>query len=73
MWYRVTVQNGDELEKKIIDDRVLAEWKADGKNFDIETENKWLEGVVGEFDARESDGWILDQVINLIDNGECYA
>lgn len=73
MWYRVAIQNGEKLEKKIIDDRVLAEWKADGKNFDIETKNKWLEGVVGEFSAVESDGWILDQVINLIDNGECYA
>ena len=47
--------------------------KADGKKFEIETTNKWLEGVVKEFDENYSDGEVLEEVIKLIDEGECYA
>ena len=48
--------------------------KADGKKFEIETTNKWLEGVVREFpNARYSDGMVLDEVVKLIDEGKCNA
>lgn len=73
MYYRVNI-NG---KRKFIDDRVLAEYKADGIKFEIETRNKWLAGVANEFpdDAYDgyTDGQVLDEIINLIDNGECNA
>jgi hypothetical protein len=46
---------------------------ADNEQFEIETKNAWLEGVVKEFDEHYSDGEVLDEVIKLIDEGECYA
>lgn len=67
MWYRVKV--GDKC--KFIDDRVLAEYKADGIKFEIETRNRWIGGVVNEFAPDVSDGEVLDEIINLIDDGEC--
>lgn len=69
MWYRVKI---DE-DRLFVDDATLAGMKADGKKFEIETTNKWLEGVVKEFDENFSDGEVLEEVIKLIDEGECYA
>ena len=70
MWYRVKV---DE-DRFFVDEATLADMKADGEKFKIETRNKWLEGVVREFpDARYSDGMVLDEVIKLIDEGRCNA
>ena len=46
---------------------------ADHEQFDIETKNAWLEGVVKDFDENFSDGEVLDEVIKLIDEGECNA
>lgn len=74
MWYRVKL-DGDK--RKFIDDRVLAEYKADGIKFETETRNKWLAGVVNEFPDDTYDGYtdgqVLDEIINLIDEGECNA
>ena len=67
MWYRVKV---DE-DRFFVDEATLADMKADGKKFKIETTNKWLEGVVKEFDENYSDGEVLDEVIKLIDEGKC--
>ena len=67
MWYRVKV---DE-DRFFVDEATLADMKADGKKFEIETTNKWLEGVVKEFDENYSDGEVLDEVIKLIDEGKC--
>lgn len=69
MWYRVKI---DE-DRFFVDEATLASMKADGKKFEIETTNKWLEGVVKEFDENYSDGEVLEEVIKLIDEGECYA
>lgn len=69
MWYRVKI---DE-DRFFVDEATLAGMKADGKKFEIETTNKWLEGVVKEFDENYSDGEVLEEVIKLIDEGECYA
>lgn len=44
-----------------------------GQMYKLEARHKWLEGVVNDFDDTWSDGEILDEVINLIDNGECNA
>ena len=41
MWYRVKI---DE-DRFFVDEATLADMKADGKKFEIETTNKWLEGV----------------------------
>lgn len=71
MWYRVKTEDG---QRRFIDERVLAEWKADCKKFEVETENRWLGGVVNEFtDDTWSDGDVLDEIVSLIDNGECNA
>lgn len=69
MWYRVKI---DE-DRFFVDEATLAGMKADGKKFEIETTNKWLEGVVKEFDENYSDGEVLEEVIKLIDEGKCYA
>ena len=69
MWYRVKI---DE-DRFFVDEATLADMKADGKKFEIETTNKWLEGVVKEFDENYSDGEVLEEVIKLIDEGKCYA
>ena len=69
MWYRVKI---DE-DRFFVDEATLAGMKADGKKFEIETTNKWLEGVVKEFDKNYSDGEVLEEVIKLIDEGKCYA
>lgn len=69
MWYRVKI---DE-DRFFVDDATLAGMKADGKKFEIETTNKWLEGVVKEFGTEYSDGEVLDEVISLIDGGCCNA
>lgn len=75
MWYRVEVAG----ERKYINDVRLAELKADGVEFKIETKNKWLNGVVNEL-MMGRDYWLqtraedtLEDVINLIDEGECDA
>ena len=48
--------------------------KADGEKFEIETTNKWLEGVIKQFPRDVySDGMVLDEVIKLIDEGRCNA
>ena len=67
MRYRGKV-DGDRF---FVDEATLADMKADGKKFEIETTNKWLEGVVKEFDENYSDGEVLDEVIKLIDEGKC--
>lgn len=70
MWYRVKI-DGD---RRFIDERTKTEWDADHKKYEIETRNKWLEGVVNEFPSDVySDGMVLDEVIKLIDTGECNA
>lgn len=69
MWYRVKVDN----TRRFIDERTKAEWDADGVEYEVETKNKWLEGVVAEFDEKLSDGEVLDEVIKLIDSGACDA
>lgn len=69
MWYRVKL---DE-DRFFVDEATLAGMRADGKKFEIETKNKWLEGVVGEFDDGHSDREILDEVVSLIDGGCCNA
>ena len=74
MWYRIReFKEGEKIVRKFVDDRVLAEMVADHEHFEIETKNAWLEGVVKEFDEHYSDGEVLDEVIKLIDEGECYA
>lgn len=75
MWYRIKKfeDNGKTFSRKFVDSRVLADMVADHEQFDIETKNAWLEGVVKEFDEHYSDGEVLDEVIKLIDEGECYA
>lgn len=68
MWYRVKI-DGDRF---FVDEVTLADMKADGKKFEVETKNKWLEGVVREFPSDVySDGMVLDEVIKLIDEGKC--
>lgn len=69
MWYRVKVGE----DRFFVDEATLADMKADGKKFEIETTNKWLEGVVKQFDENYSDGEVLDEVIKLIDEGKCNA
>lgn len=75
MWYRIKKfsENDKVFGRKFVDSRVLAELIADNVHFEIETKNKWLEGVVREMDEHYSDGEVLDEVIKLIDEGECYA
>lgn len=69
MWYRVKV-DGDRF---FVDEATLADMRANGKKFEVETTNKWLEGVVKQFDEGYSDGMVLDEVIKLIDEGKCNA
>lgn len=75
MWYRIKKyeDNDKTFSRKFVDERVLAELVADKVHFEIETTNKWLEGVINEMDSNYSDGEVLDEVIKLIDEGECYA
>ena len=75
MWYRIKKyeDNDKTFSRKFIDSRVLAELVADKVHFEIETTNKWLEGVIKEMDSNYSDGEVLDEVIKLIDEGECWA
>ena len=75
MWYRIKkYENNDRIfSRKFVDERVLAELVADKVHFEIETTNKWLEGVINEMDDNYSDGEVLDEVQKLIDEGECYA
>lgn len=65
MWYRVKIDG----KRKFIDERV----KAELGDVEIETKNKWLEGVVNEFSEEMSDGEVINEIIRLIDNGECWA
>lgn len=65
MWYRVKIDG----KRKFIDERV----KAELGNVEIETKNKWLEGVVNELSEEMSDGEVINEIIKLIDNGECWA
>lgn len=67
MWYRVKTDEG----RFFVDEATLADMKADGKKFEVETTNKWLEEVVKQFDEGYSDGMVLDEVIKLIDEGKC--
>ena len=70
MWYRIKI---DE-DRFFVDEATLADMKADGKKFEVETTNKWLAGVVREFPSDVySDGMVLDEVIKLIDEGKCNA
>ena len=70
MWYRVKIGE----DRFFVDEATLADMQTDGKRFEVETTNKWLEGVVREFtNARYSDGMVLDEVIKLIDEGKCNA
>ena len=69
MWYRVKI----DKDRFFVDEATLADMKADGKKFEIETRNKWLEAVVEEFDEGYSDGEVLDEVVKLIDEGKCNA
>ena len=75
MWYRIKKyeDNDKTFSRKFVDERVLAELKADGVHYEVETRNKWLGAVVNEMDENYSDGEVLDEVIKLIDEGECYA
>lgn len=75
MWYRIKKyeDNDKTFSRKFVDERVLAELVADKVHFEIETTNKWLEGVINEMDSNYSDGEVLDEVQRLIDEGECYA
>lgn len=75
MWYRIKKYEDHDrfFSRKFINERVLAELVADKVHFEIETTNKWLEGVIKEMDSNYSDGEILDEVIKLVDEGECYA
>ncbi len=68
MWYRVKI-NKDRL---FVDEATLADMRANGEKFEVETTNKLLEGVVREFQSDVySDGMVLDEVIKLIDEGKC--
>ena len=69
MWYRVKI----DKDRFFVDEATLADMKANGKKFEIETRNKWLEAVVEEFDEGYSDGEVLDEVVKLIDEGKCNA
>lgn len=69
MYYRVNI-NG---KRKFLDEAGYADLDAFGIKYELETRHRWLEGVVKDFDDTWSDGEILDEVINLIDNGECNA
>ena len=70
MWYRVKV---DE-DRFFVDEATLADMKADGKKFKVETKNKWLVGVARQFPSDVySDGMVLDEMIKLIDEGKCNA
>ena len=75
MWYRIKKyeDNDKTFSRKFVDERVLAELVANKVHFEIETTNKWLEGVINEMDSNYSDGEVLDEVQKLIDEGECYA
>lgn len=75
MWYRIKKyeDNDKTFSRKFVDERVLAELVADKVHFEIETTNKWLEGVINEMDSSYSDGEVLDEVQKLIDEGECWA
>lgn len=75
MWYRIKKyeDNDKTFSRKFVDERVLAELVADKVHFEIETTNKWLEGVINEMDSNYSDGEVLDEIQKLIDEGECYA
>ena len=75
MWYRIKkYEDNDKIfSRKFVDERVLAELVADKVHFEIETTNKWLEGVINEMDSNYSDGEVLDEIQKLIDEGECYA
>ena len=69
MWYRVNIDG----KRKFLDEAGFADLKASGIRHELETTNRWLSGVVKEFDDTWCDGEILDEIINLIDNGECNA
>lgn len=74
MWYRIRkFEDDDKISRRFVDSRVLADMVASHEHFEIETKNAWLEGVVKEFDEHYSDGEVLDEVIKLIDEGECNA
>ena len=75
MWYRIKKyeDNDKTFSRKFIDSRVLVELVADKVHFEIETTNRWLEGVINEMDEHYTDGEVLDEIQKLIDEGECYA
>ena len=68
MWYRVKIGE----DRFFVDEATLADMKADGKKFEVETTNKWLVGVARQFPSDVySDGMVLDEMIKLIDEGKC--
>lgn len=68
MWYRVKVGE----DRFFVDETTLADMKADGKKFEVETTSKWLVGVARQFPSDVyTDGMVLDEMIKLIDEGKC--
>lgn len=75
MWYRASYfeQPANVLKVKIIDEATKAEWRGT-RAFSCSTKEnsyKTLEEVVRAFPEDYSDGMVLDEVIKLIDTGEC--
>ena len=69
MYYRVNIDG----ERKFLDEAGYADLNASGIKYELEARHRWLGGVVNDFGDTWSDGEILDEVISLIDNGECNA
>ena len=69
MYYRVNI-NG---KRKFMDEAHYIDLQTGGQMYKLEARHKWLEGVVNDFNGTCSDEEILDEIINLIDNGECNA
>ena len=69
MWYRVKI--GDK--RKFMDEAHYIDLQTGGQMYKLEARHKWLEGVVNDFDDTWSDGEILDEIVKLIDDGECNA
>lgn len=73
MWYRVKI---DE-DRFFMDEAHYIDLKNSGKEFELETKNRWLSGVAQEFpdDTYDgyTDGMVLDEIVKLIDEGVCNA
>lgn len=69
MFYKVKIDD----EYKFIDERAKADYVAQGAKVDVLTGHKTLLDVVQRMSNEFSDGETLDEVIKLIDEGECYA